>query len=37
MTRWRRLARHYEERIDRSEAMIHIALGSLPLMRIADE
>jgi fumarate hydratase, class I len=29
MTRWRRLVRDYEERIDCSEAMIHVALGSL--------
>ena len=35
MTRWRRLVRDYEERIDVSEAMIHIALGSLLLRRIA--
>ena len=35
MTRWRRLVRDYEERIDVSEAMIHIALASLLLRRIA--
>lgn len=35
MTRWRRLVRDYEQRIDVSEAMIHIALGSLLLRRIA--
>lgn len=35
MTRWRRLVRDYEERIDVSDAMIHIALGSLLLRRIA--
>ncbi len=35
MARWRRQARDYEERIDVSEAMIHIALGSLLLRRIA--
>jgi len=29
MTRWRRLVRDYEERIDVSEAFIHIAIGSL--------
>ena len=29
MTRWRRLVRDYEERIDCSQAMIHVALGSL--------
>ena len=37
MTRWRRLVRDYEERIDCSEAMIHLALGSLLLRRIAHE
>jgi transposase len=35
MTRWRRLVRDYEQRLDVSEAMIHIALGSLLLRRIA--
>jgi transposase len=35
MTRWRRLVRDYETRLDVSEAMIHIALGSLLLRRIA--
>jgi transposase len=35
MTRWRRLVRDYEERIDVSEAFIHIAMGSLLLRRIA--
>ena len=35
MTRWRRLVRDYEERIDCSEAMIHVALGSVLLRRIA--
>ncbi len=35
MTRWRRLVRDCEERIDVSEAFIHIAMGSLPLRRIA--
>ena len=34
MTRWRRLVRDYEQRIDVSEAMIHVALGSLMLRRI---
>ena len=29
MTRWRRLVRDYEERIDCSQAMIHVALGSI--------
>src|SRR5271167_443481 len=33
MTRWRRLVRDYEERIDCSEAMIHVALGSV-LLRV---
>ena len=37
MTRWRRLVRDYEERIDCSEAMIHVALGSILLRRIAHE
>ena len=37
MTRWRRLVRDDEERIDCSEAMIHVALGSLLLRRIAHE
>src|ERR1700722_8962349 len=35
MTRWRRLVRDYEQRIDVSEAMIHVALGSLLLRRIS--
>jgi len=37
MTRWRRLVRDYEERTDCSQAMIHVALGSLLLRRIAHE
>ena len=37
MTRWRRLVRDYEERIECSEAMIHVALGSLLLRRIAHQ
>ena len=37
MTRWRRLVRDYEERIDVSEAFIHIAIGSLLLRRIAHQ
>ena len=37
MIRWRRLVRDYEERIDCSEAMIHVALGSLLLRRIAHK
>ncbi|MEN3177306.1 IS5 family transposase [Gluconobacter sp. OJA] len=35
MTRWRRLVRDYEQRVDVSEAMIHIAMGSLMLRRNA--
>lgn len=35
MTRWRRLVRDYEQRLDVSEAMILIALGSLLLRRNA--
>jgi transposase len=35
MMRWRRLVRDYEQRIDVSHAMIHVALGSLLLRRIA--
>jgi transposase len=35
MTRWRRLVRDYEQRLDVSEAMIHVALGALLLRRIA--
>ena len=35
MIRWRRLARDYQQRIDVSEAMIHVAMGSLLLRRIA--
>ncbi|SER22586.1 transposase, partial [Sphingobium sp. YR768] len=34
MTRWKRLVRDYEKRIDVAEAMIHVALGSLMLRRI---
>ena len=34
MTRWRRLVRDYEQRIDVSEAMIHVAMRSLLLRRI---
>jgi transposase len=34
MTCWKRLVRDYEQRIDVSEAMIHVALGSLMLRRI---
>ncbi|WP_019173794.1 transposase, partial [Pseudaminobacter salicylatoxidans] len=35
MMHWRRLVRDYEQRVDVSEAMIHIALGSLLVKRIA--
>jgi transposase len=35
MTRWRRLVRDYETRIDVSEAMIFIAMGSLLIRRIS--
>ena len=34
LTRWRRLVRDYEQRIDVSEAMIHVAMGSLLLRRM---
>ena len=35
MGRWRRPVRDYEKRIDVSDAMIHVALGSLLWRRIA--
>ena len=35
MTRWRRLVRDYEARIDVSEAMIHVAMGGLLLRPIS--
>jgi len=35
MTRWRRLVRDYEQRLDVSEAMIHVAMGSMLLRRIS--
>ena len=35
LTRWRRLVRDYEARLDVSEAMIHVAMGSLLLRRIS--
>lgn len=35
LTRWRRLVRDYEQRIDVSEAMVHVAMGSLLLRRIS--
>jgi transposase len=34
MTRFRRLVRDYERRIDVSEAMIYVALGSILLRRL---
>lgn len=34
MIRHRRLVRDYEQRLDVSEAMIHIAMGSLLLRRL---
>jgi putative transposase len=34
MTRWRRLVRDDEKRIDVSKAMIHVAMGSLSWRRI---
>lgn len=34
MTRWKRLVRDYQQRLDVSGAMIHVALGSLMLRRI---
>jgi len=37
MTHWRRLVRDYENRLDVSEAMIHVAMGSLLLRRIAHQ
>ena len=35
MIRWRRFVRDYEKRLDFSEAMIHVAMGSLLRRRIA--
>jgi putative transposase len=35
MTRWRHLVRGYEQRIDVSETMIQVAMGSLILRRIS--
>jgi putative transposase len=35
LMRWRRLVRDYEQRLDVSKAMIHVARGSLLLRRIA--
>jgi putative transposase len=35
MTRWRRLVRDYEVRLDVSAAMIHVSMGALMLRRLA--
>ena len=35
LTRYRRLVRDYEQRLDVSEAMIYVAMGSLLVRRIA--
>ena len=35
MTRWRRLVRDYEVRMDVSDAMIHLGMGALLLRRVA--
>lgn len=35
MTRWRRLVRDYEVRLDVSGAMIHVSMGALMLRRLA--
>jgi len=32
---WRRLVKDYDQRIDIAETMIHIAMGSITLRRIA--
>ena len=37
LTRWRRLVRDYEARVDVSEAMAHVALTSLLLRRISHQ
>ena len=37
MTPWRRLVRDYEARLDVSHAMIHVAMGSLLLRRLAHQ
>ena len=36
MIRWKRLVRDYETRIDVSDAMIHVAMGSILLRRISN-
>jgi putative transposase len=35
LMRWRRLVRDYKKHLDASRAMIHVAMGSLLLRRIA--
>jgi transposase len=35
LIRWRHLVRDYEQRLDVSEAMIHVAMGGLLLRRIS--
>jgi hypothetical protein len=37
MIRWRRLVRDFEQRLDVSDAMTHVAMGSLPLRRIVHQ
>ena len=37
MTRWRRLVRDYEARLDVSHAMIHVAMESLLLRRLPHQ
>ncbi|HEV7618242.1 MAG TPA: transposase, partial [Burkholderiaceae bacterium] len=37
MMNWRRLVRDYEQRIDVSEQMIYVAMGSLLLKPLFDE
>ena len=36
-TRWRRLVRDYEERLDMSEATIHVAIGALLLRQVVHQ
>ena len=37
LIRWRRLVRDFEQRLDVSEAMIHVAMRSLMLRRVAHQ
>lgn len=37
MTKWRRLVRDYEKRVDVSEQLIYVAMGSLILQRLFDQ